>query len=173
MKILLPVDGSDAALHAVAHALALVREGLRADFVLLNVQPPATLYEVVTAHDPDVLREVRGAAGADLIVSAEALLGDAGVEWETEVVGGDPAHSIVDAAERYGCQAIVMGARGLGDVRAALFGSVSHAVLNASPVPVTAVRLPDEPDVAPTGADDDAGVDPTGTPPDDRAGHAG
>ena len=34
MKILLPVDGSAAALAAVRHALALVQEGLRADFVL-------------------------------------------------------------------------------------------------------------------------------------------
>ena len=143
MKILLPVDGSDASLHAVAHALALVRDGLRAEFVLLNVQPPATLYEVVTAHDPDVLREVRGAAGADLIAPAEALLGEHGVEWESEVAGGDPAHGIVEAIERYGCDAVVMGARGIGDARAALFGSVSHAVLNASPVPVTVVRLPD------------------------------
>jgi nucleotide-binding universal stress UspA family protein len=143
MKILLPVDGSEAALHAVRHALALARDGLRAEFVLLNVQPPATLYEVVTAHDPDVLREVRGSAGADQIASAEALLGEHGVDWESEVAGGDPAHGIVEAVERYGCDAIVLGARGLGDLRAALFVSVSHAVLNASPVPVTVVRLPE------------------------------
>ncbi|MCB2039123.1 MAG: universal stress protein, partial [Ottowia sp.] len=53
MKILLPVDGSEAALHAVRHALALVREGLGASFVLVNVQSPANLYEAMTAHDPD------------------------------------------------------------------------------------------------------------------------
>ena len=144
MKILLPVDGSELALQAVRHALQLVSEGLRATFVLANVQEPASLYEVVTAHDPDVIREVRGAAGADLIAPAEALLDAAGVDYESEVAGGDPAHLLVEIAERYGCDAIVMGARGVGGLQAALLGSVSHAVLNDSPVPVTIVRAAPE-----------------------------
>lgn len=143
MKILLPVDGSPAALQAVRHALELVRQGLDASFVLANVQAPANLYEVMTAHDPDVIREVRGAAGADLLAPAEALLDAAGADYESEVAGGDPANTLVEIAERYGCDAIVMGARGMGGVRAALLGSVSHAVLNDSPLPVTVVRLPE------------------------------
>lgn len=144
MKILLPVDGSPAALHAVRHALQLVQQGLRASFVLANVQPSANLYEVVTAHDPDVIREVRGAAGADLLAPAEALLQAAGVEFESEVAGGEPEHLIVEIAERYGCDAIVMGARGMGDWQAALLGSVSQEVIQHSPVPVTVVRVRDE-----------------------------
>jgi len=144
MKILIPVDGSPVALHAVEHALALVGQGLKASFVLANVQAPANLYEVVTAHDPDVIREVRGAAGADLLAPAEKLLDQAGVDYESEVVGGDPAHLIVEMVERYGCDAVVMGARGLGDLRSAVLGSVSHAVLQSCPVPVTVVRLPEE-----------------------------
>lgn len=145
MKILLPVDGSELALQAVRHALRLREEGLNTEFVLANVQEPASLYEVVTAHDPDVIREVRGAAGADLLAAAEGLLDAAGVEYESEVAGGDPAHVLVEMAERYGCDAIVMGAHGMGGLRA-LLGSVSHAVLQASPVPVTIVResLPEE-----------------------------
>jgi nucleotide-binding universal stress UspA family protein len=146
MKILLPVDGSEVALHAVRHALSLVQQGLAAEFVLVNVQPPASLYEVVTAHDPDVIREVRGAAGADQIAPAEALLQAAGVDYEVEVAGGEAANLIVELAENYGCDAIVMGARGLGDLRAALLGSVSSAVAQTSPVPVTLVRLPAEDD---------------------------
>ena len=144
MKILLPVDGSPAALHAVRHALRLVQEGLQASFVLANVQPSANLYEVMTAHDPDVIREVRGAAGADLLAPAEALLQAAGVDFESEVAGGEPEHLIVEIAERYGCDAIVMGARGMGDWEAALLGSVSQEVVQHSPVPVTVVRLVEE-----------------------------
>ena len=143
MKILLPVDGSPAALQAVVHALELVKQGLRASFVLANVQSPATLYEVVTAHDPEVIRQVRSEAGADLLAGAEALLDAAGVEYESEVAGGQAEHAIIELAERYGCNAIVMGARGMGDWQAALLGSVSQAVLSASPVPVTVVRLPE------------------------------
>ncbi len=140
MKILLAVDGSELALHAVRHALQLVREGLKASFVIGNVQEPATLYEMVTAPDPQVLHDVRASAGADLVTSAEALLDAAGVDYETEVASGDPAHALVEMAERNGCDAIVMGAHGSGDLSAALLGSVSHAVLKSSPVPVTFVR---------------------------------
>ncbi len=161
MKILLPVDGSPAALYAVRHALQLVQQGLQASFVLANVQPSANLYEVMTAHDPDVIREVRGAAGADLLAPAEALLQAAGVEFESEVAGGEPEHLIVEIAERYGCDAIVMGARGMGDWQAALLGSVSQDVVQHSPVPVTVVKLPEEAEPAFDGSDAASGADDT------------
>jgi nucleotide-binding universal stress UspA family protein len=64
MKILLPLDGSEPSLEAVRHALRLVRDGLRAEFVLANVQEPTYLYEMVLAPDAEVLERVSGAAGA-------------------------------------------------------------------------------------------------------------
>ena len=58
MQILLPIDGSPLSLDAVHHALRLVREGLRAGFVLANVQEPSSLYEMVVVHDPVALAEL-------------------------------------------------------------------------------------------------------------------
>jgi nucleotide-binding universal stress UspA family protein len=140
MKILLPVDGSPPALEAVRHALRLLEGGLQASFVLVNVQEPPSLYEVVVAHDVDVIGQVRGAAGADLLEPAEALLDAAGVDYESEVAGGDPSNLLVELLENYGCDAVVMGARGMGEPEARGLGSVAHALLNHSPVPVTVVR---------------------------------
>ena len=40
MKILVPVDGSAESLAAVRHALALVREGLRASLLLVTMRDP-------------------------------------------------------------------------------------------------------------------------------------
>jgi nucleotide-binding universal stress UspA family protein len=154
MKILLPIDGSALALQAVQHALQLVQEGLRASFVLANVQEPASLYEMVVAHDASVIEQVRGAAGADLLAPAEALLDAAGVDYECEVAGGDPANLLVELLENYGCDAVVMGACGRGESAAAL-GSVALALLHHSPVPVTVVRAPAE---AQTDGDSSAGV---------------
>jgi hypothetical protein len=48
--------------HAVEWALRQAAEGLASEFVLVNVQEPASLYEVVTAHDSAVIEQVRGAA---------------------------------------------------------------------------------------------------------------
>lgn len=142
MKILLPLDGSEPALEAVRHALHLVREGLSAQFVLANVQEPTYLYEMVLAPDAEVLERVSGSAGAHSLEAGEALLKAAGIEYERELASGDPAHTLVDIVERYGCDAVIMGARGMGRLRRAMLGSVSHEVLHAAPVPVTIVRMP-------------------------------
>lgn len=142
MKILLPIDGSIHALAAVRHALALTRDGLEAEMVLVNVQEPPSLYEVVTAHDAEVLEHVRTDAGADLLAPAEALLTAANVSWESEVAGGQPATLLVELLENYGCDAVVMGVRGVTDAEAAGPGGVALALLARSPVPVTMVRAP-------------------------------
>ena len=59
MKILLPVDGSSAALNAVRHALDLQREGLRASFVLATVQEPTYVIEMMLAPVPTCLNGLR------------------------------------------------------------------------------------------------------------------
>jgi nucleotide-binding universal stress UspA family protein len=143
LKTLLPVDGSPDALAAVRHALRLAAGAGAApsSFVLVNVQEPASLYEVVVTHDQERLADLKRGAGADLLRQAEALLDAAGADYESEVAAGVPEHLIVELAERYGCDAIVMGARGAGsEPGAGGLGSVALAVLEAGAVPVTVVR---------------------------------
>lgn len=146
MKILVAVDGSAAALQALGEALRLVRDGLQASLVLANVQEPATLYEMLLAHDADVIEQVSADAGLHLLEPARALARQAGVEHEIEVARGDPAHTLIDIAENFGCELVVMGARGMGTLRSALLGSVSHEVLHAAPMPVMVVKLPPPPE---------------------------
>ena len=139
-KILIPVDGSDLALEAVRHALTLVGHGLKARFVLANVQEPANLYEVVVAHDPNVLREVSEAAGRDALRAAVDLLQAASQTVEAVVVQGDPAQELLQLIEAHAPQAVILSARGAGALRSVLMGSVSQALLGSSPVPVTLVH---------------------------------
>ena len=140
MKILLPVDGSEGALAAVRHALALVASGLRAEFVLANVQEPASLYEVVVAHDAAVIEQVAEAAAAHALAPARALLAAAGCRGESELGHGDPAHTLIDILERSGCEAVVMGAHGLSAGTGGTPGSVATWLLHHAMVPVTIVR---------------------------------
>ena len=49
----------------------------------------------------------------------------AGVEYETELIGGSPAQAITDVARARDADEIVIGSRGMGRLRGVL-GSVSH-----------------------------------------------
>lgn len=140
MKILLPFDGSAQALSAVRFVIRLAGDGLNTSVVLANVQEPASLYEMVVAHDPQVIEQVSAAAGAHLLQAAQALLDGTGLPYESEVGSGDPAHTLVDILENYGCDLVVMGASGTSTLRSALLGSVSHEVLHAAGVPVIIVK---------------------------------
>lgn len=149
MKILLPIDGSALSLDAVRFAIRLAGAGLNTSVVLANVQEPATLYELVVAHDPEVIDQVSASAGAHALAPAEALLTEANISFESEVASGDPAHTLIDILERYECDMVVMGASGQSDVgslRSALLGSVSNEVLHAAGVPVMIVKSSPPPD---------------------------
>lgn len=141
MKILLPVDGSAVSLEAVRFAIRMAQAGLETSFVLANVQETATLYELVVAHDPEVIEQVSAAAGAHTLLAAEALVKDANIPYESEVASGDPAHTLVDILERYGCDLVIMGASGMSSLRSALLGSVSNEVLHVAGVPVMIIKL--------------------------------
>lgn len=144
MKVLLPVDGSELSMEAVRLALRMRQDGLALTAVLANVQEPASLYEMLVAHDPDVIDQVSAQAGLHALQPAQALLDAAGVDYECEVAKGDPAHTLIDISERFGCDMVVMGARGASALRSAMLGSVSNEVLHASLVPVVIVKPADE-----------------------------
>lgn len=145
--VLVAVDGSPASLAAVQHLVGLAARGLPLQPVLVNVQPPPTLYEVVLAHDRERLDAIRAGAGADLLAPALALVRAAGLEPQHDVIGGEPANAIVDFAETVGAELLLIGARGEGGSTHAL-GGTAVAVLEQSNVPVTVVRSPD-PDAEP------------------------
>ena len=58
--------------------------------------------------------------------------------YETELIGGPPAEAIANVARARDADEIVVGARGLGRVRA-LVGSVSHELLQIADRPVLVV----------------------------------
>ena len=143
MKILLPVDGTELSLHETRFALRLVQDGLRASFVLVNVQEPASFYEIVTSQNPAMIENAALEAGEDLMAPSAQLLAEAGVAFETAVVTGDPAHAMLELIELRACDMVVMGSRALGPIRRMLEGgSTSRRLLDDAPVPVLLVKPP-------------------------------
>lgn len=139
-KLLIAVDGSQPALDAVRHGIALVQQGLSAEFVLANVQTNATLYELVVARDAEVLRRVAQEAGTHLLQPAQALAAAAHIVHECVVAIGDPGNTLIELAAQHGCQEVLVGAHGHGKLSGALMGSVSQHLVHHSPVPVTVVK---------------------------------
>ena len=149
MKILLPVDGTYLSLHEARFALQLLRSGLKARLLLVNVQEPASFYEIVTAREPELIEGAALEAGEDLLAATAELLRTAGVPFESVIAQGDPAQAILDLIGEYQCDMVVMGTRALGPIRRMLEGgSTSDRLVRNSPVPVLLVTPPvdaDEP----------------------------
>jgi len=140
MKLLVPIDGSVPSYLALEHALSLARAGLRAELVLVNVQEPATLYEMVTLHNAEALAQVAEAAGLDTLAPALEAAQAAGVPCAPVVVSGDVVPMLLEVLQDHACDAVVLGAHGKDLVQRTLLGSVSQGLLARSPVPVTLVQ---------------------------------
>ena len=145
MKLLVPIDGSELALQALQHAIALASAGLELELVLVNVQEPASAYEMLTLHDAEALAEVAVGAGRDLMAPAVELVEAAYLLYSETVVVGDVVPALLELLEEEGCDAVVMGSHGMGLVRSAL-GSVSRGMLEHASVPVTFVKAQAEPE---------------------------
>ena len=118
--------------------------GLRASFVLANVQESASFYEIVTSQNPPDRAPRR--KPANLMAPSARLPREAGVSFETAVITGDPAHAMLELIELHGCDMVVMGARALGPIRRMLEGgSTSRRLLDDAPVPVLLVKPPPQP----------------------------
>ena len=154
-RIMIAVDGSELALDAVRHGVALARRGLQAQLILAHVQEEASLFELAT-KDSDLIAAASVEAAQHLMAPAVALIEAAGLTCETEVGLGEAAATLVDMAERNGCDLLLVGARGLGSLRGALLGSVSQAVVSLSSMPVTIVKHPEVQELSEQDLDEEA-----------------
>jgi nucleotide-binding universal stress UspA family protein len=63
-----------------------------------------------------------------------------GLQVNSQLLEGDPATRIVDAAQAAGCDLIVMGTQGRTGLGRLLLGSVAERVLRSAPCPVVTVK---------------------------------
>lgn len=138
--MLVAVDGSEHAENAVRYAVDMARRIADARILLINVQPPAMSGEVSNLLTAEEVLAQHTAAGKSVLVEAETVLGASGVPYETEIAIGRPAESIVEVAQRRGCDAIVLGASSHGRVHTLVLGSVASKVAHIAEVPVTVVK---------------------------------
>ncbi|WP_158059060.1 universal stress protein [Halorussus halophilus] len=136
-EILVPVDGSDGADAAVEHAADIARQ-FDAKIHVLNVAD--TTRDSVTVVGTEVVDALER-EGENVTDAVASDLSDAGVEYETVVVQGDPAPTIAEYAESRGIDLVVMPTRGRSGLSRYLLGSVTEKVVRLSSVPVLTVRM--------------------------------
>ena len=138
--VLVPVDGSPSAQRAVEWAGRILGRLPGARVHLLNVQPAIDAWEVTSQLGADDIGRWQAATSAGVLDPAAKMLGAAGVAVTTHARVGDIATTIADACRDLGCDAIVMGTRGLGAVRSLLLGSTATKVIHLADVPVTLIK---------------------------------
>jgi len=140
LKVLIPVDGSDNALRAVAHVVTLARNNTALSCELLHVHQPFGVREhAYRTHE--ALEKMASDQAHQALQPAQAILAAAGIGHTTASREGDTADAIVQQARQAQCDLIVMGMRGRGLVFGPVsMGSVSSRVLHDAGMPVTLVK---------------------------------
>jgi nucleotide-binding universal stress UspA family protein len=143
--ILVPIDGSDHAEKAVSVAADLAGKY------------GATLHIITVMDSTELAPALHRFAEAEHISGAEAqvatYISDRFVERAREIAqeGGAPSietfvsmgnvqEKILEYAKKTGADLIVMGSRGLSDLKGLMLGSISHKVANSAPCTVITVR---------------------------------
>ena len=145
-KILIPTDGSELATKAVEHGAKLAKQ-VGATVVIVTVTEswsPLEMADKVEQGKQNPIEQYETVAGkaAKETLKAAAVLADAeGIKTETvHIPDREPAVGIIETADMYDCDLIVMashGRRGLGRM---LLGSQTAEVLAFSKLPVLVLR---------------------------------
>jgi len=139
--ILLPFDGSDGATDVLHHAAEIAHWTDATIHVLYVADTTRDSVTVVEGDTVDALVQ----RGKDVVDQATKTLETLGVSSENDVVQGNPAPTIVEYADRYGLELVVMPTHGREGLSRYLIGSVSEKVVRLSSVPVLTVGMrPDE-----------------------------
>ena len=144
MKILIPIDGSSHSKKALEFAADLA---LRYDaklcilHVLHNAPGSDTLSLGAASVTIEASQENLDRAAHDLLESAKKLATGLGCgDVQTIARGGHPTQQIIGYARKNGIDVIVLGSRGLSDIKGLWLGSVSHQVNNLAQCTVITVR---------------------------------
>lgn len=143
-NILVPVDGSEHSKKALEFAAELCGK-FDGKLTLLHVPQSLphdrTLVMGAAAITMHSTGDELAAAGSKVIDAAKQVASQHGCKnVQAQTVSGDPAQAIVKQAEQMGADMIVMGSRGLSDIKGLLLGSVSHKVTHLAHCTCVTVR---------------------------------
>lgn len=142
-RILVPVDGSDAARQGVDEAMRLAKPWGSTLRLLHVICTYPFVVELANPADLEGYRRSLTERAAHLLDASAALARNAGLVVETharEVGRGRPARAILDEAASSDCDLIVMGTHGRSGLARTVAGCNAEEVVRQSEVPVLVVH---------------------------------
>ena len=140
MRILLAVDGSKFS-EAAAQAVIARYQVRNLEVRVFHAAEPPTLFTAPEMAEYIPPEESAQDAKALVAKTANALR-SAGISVTTDIVQGDPKTLIIENAEEWGADLIVLGSHGRRGLKRFLLGSVSETVMRHAHCSVEIVRLP-------------------------------
>jgi nucleotide-binding universal stress UspA family protein len=126
-KILVPVDGSDFSIKAVENAVAIAEKFNSTVDLLAVIEIPTDKNVVVSEVGivPGLVVDTLNAETEELFAKLKSQYPN--VTLNTLIRSGHPAREIVEESQN-GYDLIIIGSRGLGEIKGFLMGSVSDRV---------------------------------------------
>jgi nucleotide-binding universal stress UspA family protein len=150
MKVMIATDGSDFSRAAIENFCRTVVVPEDATIKIVTVYEKfASMAAEPFAISAEYYAAVEASArkGAELLVADAAeqirkYLPNANIEIQKEILMGAPGKMIVESADEWGADLIVVGSHGYGFWSRTLLGSVSNSIVHNAPCSVLVVRRP-------------------------------
>jgi nucleotide-binding universal stress UspA family protein len=141
--ILIPTDGSDLSNNAVRHGLTLAK-ALNAKVTGITITIPFHVFAIdpeTVTYTLDSYRKRASAAATQYLTRIKDAAASVGVTCDViEAEHEHPYSAIIDAANKNGCDLIVMASHGRRGISAVVLGSETVKVLTHSNIPVLVYR---------------------------------
>lgn len=143
LSILIPVDGSADSLFACKIA-ADISAAIPGKEVLHLLHCVESIPNLVGGEERKKLLEEHEEKAEFIFAKCRKELDRSGNPCQTHIRYGAPGATIAEVAKEMNCTIIVMGTRGMNDLKSLVLGSVSHDVLQHSKIPVLLAKKPTE-----------------------------
>jgi nucleotide-binding universal stress UspA family protein len=144
MKVLLAIDDSQFSAAATQAVLAFASPQKDTVRVLHVLDTLADLFPEMAQYCVEIegAKDPRLKQAENLVRSAADLLGAKGLDVTMAIECGEPRSKIIDVANAWGADLIVLGSHGRTGLGRFLIGSVSDAVMRHACCSVEIVRIP-------------------------------
>jgi nucleotide-binding universal stress UspA family protein len=140
-KILVAYDGSETARLALNKAIELKQVFVESVLEVVHVfQVSNLVLNDAVIPGPAIIQTELYQAAEETVDEARQLISHQSLSTATLLDGGAPARVILDYAEAHNFELIIIGSRGLSNLKELFLGSVSSEIVHHAQIPVLVVK---------------------------------